>query len=481
MQPPQTYGQFIDGDFQAPASGEYLDSINPANGTLAARIAKGNNVDVDAGVAAAKAAAAEWAAMRPLERGRILTDLGRKLRDNIGLLARLESLEMGAPVAACAMLLGTAAAYFEYYGGLAPSLQGETIPVGPEQHSYTVYEPYGVVGVITPWNAPLNQSARSIAPALAAGNCIVHKPSEYTSVTALVFAQLAVDAGLPRGVWNVITGLGADTGEALVAHNDVSKIGFTGSVRTGQAIGAIAAEKVMAVTLELGGKSPDIVFEDADLQAATMGVLLGFVANSGQVCLAGSRVLIQRSIYDQFSQMLAGAVQHIPLGCDKPMPTLGPIANQDQYEKVLNYFEVAKEDGATLLAGGEKAEGEGLENGYYIKPTIYGDVSNDMRIAREEIFGPVGVLIPFDTEEEAIAIANDTEYGLAAGIWTQNLSRAHRVASRVQAGQIYVNYYLEGSVEHPLGGYKKSGIGREKGMVALKQYAQLKNISIKLT
>ena len=236
----------------------------------------------------------------------------------------------------------------------------------------------------------------------------------------------------------------------------------------------------MAVTLELGGKSPDIVFEDADLDAALMGVLTGFIGNSGQVCLAGSRVLIQRSIYDQFSQMLAGVAPLIPLGRDNPLPTLGPIANKEQYEKILSYFEVAKEDGATLLAGGEKAEGPGLDGGFYIKPTIYGDVNNNMRIAREEIFGPVGVLIPFDTEEEAIEIANDSEYGLAAGVWTQNLSRAHRVSGQLQAGQIYVNYYLESGVEHPMGGYKKSGIGREKGMVALKQYTQLKNISIKL-
>ncbi|BFM15730.1 aldehyde dehydrogenase [Maricurvus nonylphenolicus] len=478
---PQTYGHFIDGAFVPSESGETLDSINPSNGSIAAKIAKGTAADVATAVASAKAASSEWANMRPLDRGRILIDMGRKLRDNMGKLAKLESDEMGAPMGGAAMALGTAAAYFEYYGGLAPSLQGETIPVGPDKHSYTVHEPYGVVGVITPWNAPLNQTARSIAPALAAGNCVVHKPSEYTSVTALVFAQIAHECGLPKGVWNVVTGLGADVGDALVRHSDISKVAFTGSMRTGQAIGAIAAEKIMTVTLELGGKSPDIVFEDADLQAATMGVLLGFIGNSGQVCLAGSRVLIQRSIYDKFSEMLVGASQFFAIGKDKPMPSLGPIANKDQYEKVLSYFEVAKEDGAKLLTGGEKAEGEGLENGYYVKPTIYGDVNNDMRIAREEIFGPVGVLIPFDTEEEAIAIANDTEYGLAAGVWTQNLSRAHRVAGKIQAGQIYVNYYLESGVEHPMGGYKKSGVGREKGMVALKQYTQLKNIAMKLS
>jgi len=480
MQDIKSYGHFISGDFQAPLSNEYIDSINPNDMSVVARVAKGNKQDVESAIDASKLANKKWANMRPQERGRILINVGRKLRENIKLLSELESKEMGMPLQAASMALETAATYFEYYGGLAPSLHGETIPVGPGQHSYTILEPLGVVGVITPWNAPLNQSARSIAPALAAGNCVVHKPSEFTSLTALLFAQMAVEAGLPKNVLNVVTGLGVDVGDTLVRHPQVSKVAFTGSVKTGQAIGAIAAQKVMPVTLELGGKSPNIVFEDADLGAALMGVIMGFSANSGQVCLAGSRVLIQRSIYDEFSKKLAATIGFLPVGLHKPFPSLGPIANKDQYEKILGYFDVAKEDGATLLAGGEKATGEGLENGLYLKPTLYGDVNNNMRIAREEIFGPVGVLIPFENEKEAIAIANDTEYGLAAGIWTKDLSRAHRVASQIDAGQIYVNYYIETGVEHPVGGYKKSGIGREKGMGALKQYTQSKNITIKL-
>ena len=480
MQIKEQYGHFISGDFQQPSSDEYIESSNPADQSIVARIAKGNKRDVDSAIAASKAVSKQWAATRPLERGRILTDVGRKLRDNIEVLSKIESCEMGMPIEAAQIVLETAASYFEYYGGLAPTLQGETIPVGPEQHSYTVHEPYGVVGVITPWNAPLNQTARSIAPALAAGNCVVLKPSEYTSLTALVFAELAVSAGLPSAVLNVVTGFGSDVGDALVRHKDISKVAFTGSVKTGQAIGVIAAEKVMPVTLELGGKSPNIVFEDADLDAALMGSLMAFAANSGQACTAGSRILIQRSIYEKFSKMLSDTVAFIPVGLNNPFPTLGPIANKDQYEKVLNYFEVAKDDGATLLAGGEKAVGDGLENGFFLKPTIYGDVDNNMRIAREEIFGPVAVLIPFEDEAEAIAIANDTEYGLVAGIWTKDLSRAHRVSSQIDAGQIYVNYYHESGVEHPLGGYKKSGIGREKGLAAIKQYTQTKNISIKL-
>ena len=410
------YGHFINAEYIDPANGKYLDSINPDDQSLVTKIAAGSAEDVDKAVAAAKSAGAAWADMRPLERGKIIARVGRMLEERIEEFSAAESAEMGVPGMGAFGTMATASNYFQYYGGLAASLQGEHIPVGPEQHSYTVHEPYGVVGVITPWNAPLNQACRGIAPALAVGNTVVHKPSEYTSATALMFAEMAVEAGLPEGVLNVVTGAGAEAGEALVSHDDVNKIAFTGSIRAGREIGKIAAEKIMPVTLELGGKSPDIIFDDADLEAALPGALFAFLANSGQVCLAGTRILVQRSIADKFAEMMGAAAQKMPIGRDEPFPSLGPIANEMQFDKVLDYFKVAEKDGAKLVTGGKRAEGKGLDKGFYVEPTVYVDVTNDMRIAREEIFGPVGVIIPFDTEEEAIEIANDTDYGLAAGL-----------------------------------------------------------------
>lgn len=480
MERREQYGLYINGQFVEPLSGEYTESINPADQSVVTRVARGNEADLEAAINAAEAAQQEWADMRPLERGKILISVGREMEKHLPAFAKAESDEMGMPIPFAMSVLQGAANYYQYYGGLAPSIQGDHIDVGPNQHSYTIHDPYGVVGVITPWNVPLNQSARSIAPALASGNCVVHKPAESTSLTALMFSEIAEKAGLPAGVLNVLTGSGRKIGMAMARHEKIGKIAFTGSQAVGEQIGAIAGERIIPVTLELGGKSPDIIFEDADLSEAIPSVVSAFVANSGQICTAGTRVLIQRSIYDKVSAMIKGAVENLPLGVDKPFPTLGPIANESQYNTVLNYFEVAKQDGAKLVTGGEKATGEGLDQGFYIKPTVYADVNNNMRIAREEIFGPVGVLIPFDTDEEAIAIANDSDFGLAAGVWTQNLSRAHRVARKIESGQVFVNYYMEGGCEHPLGGYKKSGIGREKGIVALKAYTQLKNITMKL-
>lgn len=470
------YGQFINGSFQTPHSGNYIKSFNPHDESTVAQIADGNINDVSFAIDAAKEAAKTWSAMRALERGKIIVKVANALRDNMKDLIDLESAEMGMPKSNVKAALTTAANYLDYYGGLAPSLEGETLPMGNSTHGYTVYEPYGVVGIITPWNSPLNQTTRSLGPAIAVGNTVVHKPSEHTSLTALHMAELAVKAGLPKGVWNVVTGYGEDVGTPIVKHSEIKKVSFTGSVSTGKLIAKLAAEKIMPVTLELGGKSPNIVFEDANLDKTVPGVLKGFVGNSGQICSAGTRILIQKSIYDKFTIKIADAAASVNIGIHDEIPNIGPLANKDQFQKVKSYYELATKEGAVALTGGEAVDGIG----YYVKPTVYTNVSMSMRIANEEIFGPVGVCIPFDTEEEAIRIANQTEYGLAAGIWTENVSRVHRVAAKLQAGQVFVNSYYDSGVEAPFGGYKKSGLGREKGQIAMKNYVQVKSVIVKL-
>jgi aldehyde dehydrogenase (NAD+) len=476
----QKIDMFIGGNTVPPASGEYFDTINPADGSVLAQLPRGNSQDVEQAVQAASDAAESWAATDPTERGKILKRLAALIEADAERLGKIESDDMGMPSEASPDIIRASAEFFEFYGGLTHTLQGNTLPTDPGKFVYTQYEPYGVVGVITPWNAPLNQAARSVAPALAAGNTVVLKPSEWASVTTLELGELAAKAGMPPGVLNVICGYGHEAGSPLVEHPLVSKVAFTGSVGTGQAIGRAAADKVMPVTLELRGKSPNIVFEDANLEAAIPMVLFGFIANSGQICSSGTRVLVQRSIYEKFSQMIAGAAQQIPIGRDETFPTLGPIANRMQYEKVLGYFESARQEGATILTGGEPATGDDLDDGLYIKPTVFADVTMDMKVVKEEIFGPAGVLIPFDTEEEAVQIANDTEYGLCSGLWTQDVSRAHRVASKIKAGTVYVNTYHDHTVSAPVGGYKKSGIGRERGIQALQQYSQVKNVTMHL-
>jgi len=466
---------FIGGAFVPPRSGRTLETRNPATGEVLGAVARGDAADVAAAVEAARAAFPGWRDRRPIERGRILLELARRIRAESPQLVALEQLEAGKPGYQATAEVEVAAQYFEFYGGLVNALGGETLDLGAGYHSYTRREPFGVVGVILPWNAPLNQAARGVAPALAAGNVVVAKPSEFTSASALVLARLAVECGLPAGVLNVVTGVGSEAGRALVEHPDVRKIAFTGSVRAGREIAHVAADRIVPLTLELGGKSPNLVFSDADMAAAVTGSLRAFVMNAGQVCSAGTRLLLQKEIHDDFVAALADAIQAV-----KPGQTIGPMTTEAQYRKVQDYYAIAREEGATAVAGGALPSDPALGGGWFVAPTIYTGVRNEMRIAREEVFGPVVAVIPFADEDEAVRIANDTPYGLVAGIWTRDLSRAHRVAARLEAGQIAVNEWTAGGVETPFGGYKQSGYGREKGIEALHHYTQLKCVTIKL-
>ena len=473
------WNHYINGVFIAPAGGQYLDEFDPRTGEKSFAIARGNGVDINAAVVSSGKAWAAWRDRRPIERGRILSMIAEKIREHRAKLAEIDQQETGRPKANALADIEGAAQYFEFYAGLVNKGLGDVIDLGSGYHSYTRHEPFGVVGIILPWNGPLNQAGRGIAPALATGNTVVAKPSEYTSATLVELARIAAEeCALPPGVLNVVTGTGEEAGAAIVAHEAVRKISFTGSVRVGMAIGKVAAERIIPVGLELGGKSANIVFADADLDLAVPGAIKAFAFNAGQACSAGSRCLLERSIHDQFVQRLKLELETVRIGGDDAM--FGPIITRAQYEKVQSYLKLAESEGARAHIGGVLQTSAGQENGWYVRPVVMTGATNDMRIAREEIFGPVLSVIPFDDEDDAIRIANDSEYGLVAGIWTTNLARAHRVAASLQVGQVFVNEYYAGGVETPFGGYKKSGLGREKGVEALLHYTQVKCVTVKL-
>ncbi len=473
---------YIDGRFVDSHSVRRIEVIDPATQELIGRVSDADAADVATAVAAARRAfdSAPWSSVTAQERGRILFRLAAVVREHAVELAELETRNNGKPIAEAEADIADVATCFEYYGGMATKLHGDVIPVPDDALSLALREPIGVCGQIIPWNYPLLMAAWKLAPAICAGCTVVLKPAEQTPLTILELAKHFETVGLPPGVVNIVTGLGA-TGALLVAHPDVDKIAFTGSAEVGKLIMRSAADTLKKISLELGGKSPNILFADADFEASVDGALFGVFINQGEVCSAGSRILVERSIYKKVVEAMVEKARGIRLGPGLDRRTkMGPLVSREQLDRVLAYQELGRQE-AKLALGGGRARGPGLERGLFVEPTIFYDVPNSARIAREEIFGPVAAVIPFEDEEEAIRIANDTEYGLAAAVWSRDIFRALRTVKRLRAGVIWVNHMQPTFVEAPWGGYKQSGIGRELGKWGVEEYLQVKQVHINLS
>nr|WP_144541135.1 aldehyde dehydrogenase family protein [Cytobacillus oceanisediminis] len=475
-------GCYINGEWTVPDESRLIEVKNPADGSVLALVPRGDQEEVDRAVKAAKKAfrSEEWKSLQAYNRGRLLFKTADIIRENKEELARLETLNVGKPLVQAETDVEIAARYFEFYAGVADKIMGETIPVERGIIDYTVREPLGVVGHIIPWNYPLQIAARSVAVSIATGNAAVLKPAEDTPLSTLKLVELMESLGLPKGILNVVTGYGYEAGAALSAHPGINHVTFTGSVETGKRVMETAAKNIVPVTLELGGKSPNVVFADCNEELALEWVLKSIVQNAGQTCSAGSRLVIEKSIKDEFVQKLAASFEKLTIGPGIDNSDLGPVLNQKQFERIQGFLQLAEDDGIRVATGGKRQPVEGCESGYYLKPTIFDNVPANHHLAQEEIFGPVLTVTTFETEEEAIEIANGTPYGLVAGVWTENASRAHRVANALECGQVFINHYgAGGGIAQPFGGYKHSGFGREKGLEALRNYTQVKNVALK--
>ena len=482
---PRQYQLLIDGKWVDAASGKTFTTLNPATGEVLAEVAEADSADIDKAVGAARQALdGKWGKMSARDRGRLLYKLAQLIQARSPELAALETADNGKPIKESLYVdLPDVAENFEYFAGWANKVMGETIPVPGNFFNYTLREPLGVCGQIVPWNYPLLMAAWKLAPALACGNTVVLKPAEQTPVTALELGKLFLEAGFPDGVINIVPGYGETAGASLAAHKGIDKIAFTGSTEVGKLIAHAAADNLTKVSLELGGKSPNVVFADANLDQAVSGALMAIFMNQGQMCTAGSRLFVEASIKDEFLARMAEKARNIKIG-DPTNPTtqMGPQVSAEQLARIKSYVEIGQGEGATVLTGGASPALEGaLQNGYFYAPTILDGVTNNMRVAQEEIFGPVASVISFENEADLVKMANDTLYGLAAAIWTSDITRAHRFAKQVKAGVVWINTYGILNAASPFGGYKQSGYGRELGKNALDLYTQTKSVWVDLS
>ena len=475
------YDHYIAGAWAAPAANRYFATVNPSTGEPFAEIAEGSAEDIDRAVAAARDAWNGWSKVEPRDRGRILHRISTRILEGLDELARLETLDTGIPLRDSELVgRDVAARNFEFYGGLSDKLGGETVPVPGNNVDFTLREPLGVVAAIIPWNSPLYEGSRCIAPALAAGNAVVVKPAEQAMLTVLRLAEIATEAGLPDGVLNVVTGFGPDAGTALAGHPDINGVSFTGSIETGTTVMKLAADHVVPIGLQLGGKSANIVFSDANLDAALMWALYAIFTCSGQICVAGSRLVLHESVHDQFLERLVEATRQLRVGPGLENPDLGPLISEGQLDRVTSYIDIGKQEGASLAVGGSRLTEGNLARGYFVAPTIFSGVKHEMRISQEEIFGPVLSVLSFSDADEALHIANGTQYGLAAGVWTSDLKTAHYMARNLEAGSVYVNRYFPAGLEAPAGAYKRSGFGSVDGAETLRRFTRIKNVVIGL-